>query len=149
MPSPSVAVVGADHDLVGLDLDHDGAPACPVLGEHGIVAHGAVEPETVALVAMVEDGLERMQPLASPAASAPAPLLRLPLRLGLGGRRDRGCFGLGALRPAAPSLRLRGGGTAAPTASPGTSRRRMPFSERNDAMLAGVELSVCAIHTSV
>ena len=49
----------ADHDLVFLDRDLDGAVARPVLGVDGIVLDGGVQPQAVALLAVVEGALER------------------------------------------------------------------------------------------
>ena len=64
MRSRSVVVVlvaagAADHDLVLLDRDLDGTVARPVLGVHGVVLDGGVEPQPVALLAVVERPLER------------------------------------------------------------------------------------------
>src|SRR5829696_5910146 len=61
----------ADHDAVGLDGHRDRAVARPVLGVGRIVLHGRVEPEPVALLAVVERSLERLR-LAGPGATAPA-----------------------------------------------------------------------------
>ena len=61
--APSVLVVvvasagAADHDLVLLDRDLDGAVARPVLGVDGVVLDGGVEPQPVALLAVVEGAL--------------------------------------------------------------------------------------------
>jgi hypothetical protein len=50
----------ADDDLVGLD-DHGDRPVPgPVLGVDGVVLHGGVEPQSVALLAVVEGSLERL-----------------------------------------------------------------------------------------
>ena len=48
----------ADHDLVLLDRDRHGPVAGPVLGVDGVVGHGRVEPQPVALLAVVEGALE-------------------------------------------------------------------------------------------
>ena len=56
----AVLVAGAaDHDLVLLDRDLDRAVAGPVLGVYGVVLDGGVEPQAVALLAVVEGRLER------------------------------------------------------------------------------------------
>ena len=60
----SVVVAGvvagaADHDLVLLDRDLDRAVAGPVLGVDGVVRDRGVEPQAVALLAVVEGALER------------------------------------------------------------------------------------------
>src|SRR5207237_5561790 len=68
---PVLLAGAADDDLVLLDRDGHGAVARPVLGIHRIVLHGRVEPQAVALVAVVEGPLERLA-LAPPAAAAPA-----------------------------------------------------------------------------
>src|SRR3954470_23933629 len=88
----------ADHDLIFLDRDLDGTVAGPVLGVHGIVLDGGIEPQPVALLAMVERALER--PGGGPAAGAPAAapggalgLLLLLLVLVLGSGLARGFFG--------------------------------------------------------
>ena len=75
MRSRSVVVVlvaagAADHDLVLLDRDLDGAVAGPVLGVHGVVLDGGVEPQAVALLAVVERALERPGGLLAGAAAA-------------------------------------------------------------------------------
>ena len=55
-----VLAAGApDHDLILLDRDLDRTVAGPVLGVDRIVLHGGVEPQAVALVAVVERRLER------------------------------------------------------------------------------------------
>src|SRR4051812_35656504 len=75
---PSVVVLRAfagtpDHDAVGLDDDLDLALAGPVLGVHRIVRDGRVEPQPVALLAVVERALERpRRPGRAPAAPTAA-----------------------------------------------------------------------------
>src|SRR4051794_37648409 len=79
---PSVVVLRAfagapDHDAVGLDDDLDLALAGPVLGVHRIVGDGRVQPQPVALLAVVERALERPRragraPAAPTAAAAAA-----------------------------------------------------------------------------
>ena len=64
MRSRSVVVVlvaagAADHDLVLLDRDLDRPVAGPVLGVDGVVLDGGIEPQPVALLAVVERALER------------------------------------------------------------------------------------------
>src|SRR4051794_20157853 len=55
-----VAAPGAtDHDLVFLDRDLDRAVTRPVLGVDRVVLDGGVEPQAVALLAMVERALQR------------------------------------------------------------------------------------------
>src|SRR4051812_20190439 len=49
----------SNHDLVLLDRDLDRAVAGPVLGVDRIVLDGGVEPQAVALLAMVERPLQR------------------------------------------------------------------------------------------
>src|SRR3954451_362677 len=68
------AVAGApDHDAIGLDDDLDLALAGPVLGVHRIIRDGRVEPQPVALLAVVERALERpRRPGRAPAAPPPA-----------------------------------------------------------------------------
>src|SRR4051794_15874175 len=74
-----VAATGAaDHDLVLFDRDLDGAVTRPVLGVHGVVLHGRVEPQPVALLAVVERRLQGTGRAgaargAAPAAARPAP----------------------------------------------------------------------------
>src|SRR5215207_10755256 len=66
----------ADHDAVGLDGHRDRAVARPVLGVGRVVLHGRVEPEPVALLAVVERPLERLRlagAAAATAATAPTP----------------------------------------------------------------------------
>ena len=62
-----------DHDPVGLDRDRHGPVAGPVLGVDGVVLDGGVEPQPVALLAVVEGALERLAAAARPAAPAAAP----------------------------------------------------------------------------
>src|ERR1700760_3437597 len=98
-----LAAGAADHDLVLLDRDLDGAVPGPVLGVDGVVLDGGIEPQPVALLAVVERRLER-RGLASAAAAtappalAPAPagrlLLGLRIVLGLGGALRLGLCGL-------------------------------------------------------
>ena len=96
-----VATGAADHDLVLLDRDLDRAMTGPVLGVDGVVLDGGVEPQAVALLAVVEGRLERRRLLAAAAAAATSPaaplrgrslffLVVLVLLLGaLGSRRRR------------------------------------------------------------
>ena len=68
----------ADDDLVLLDRDLDRAVAGPVLGVDRVVLDGGVEPQAVALLAVVEGRLERRPPCAGvrpTAAPAAAPAL--------------------------------------------------------------------------
>ena len=65
-PQPLILVVvrvlaagAADHDLVLLDRDLDRPVAGPVLGVDRVVLDGRVEPQAVALIAVVEGRLER------------------------------------------------------------------------------------------
>src|SRR5436190_21947741 len=62
----------ADHDLVLVDRDLDGPVARPVLGVDRVVGHGGIEPQPVALVAVVERALERGGLRACARASAAA-----------------------------------------------------------------------------
>ena len=66
--------------LLGLDRHGHGPVARPVLGIDGVVLDGRVEPQAVALLAVVEGALERLRPAAAPApaapSAAPAPGLR-------------------------------------------------------------------------
>src|SRR6185436_10035153 len=73
-----------DDDPVGLDGDLDGPVAGPMLGVDRVVLHGGVEPQAVALLAVIEGALQssgRATPTAgasaasatSPATPAPAP----------------------------------------------------------------------------
>src|SRR5580658_8548443 len=54
-----LAAGAPDHDLVLLDRDLHRPMAGPVLGVHRVILDGWVEPQTVALVAVVERRLER------------------------------------------------------------------------------------------
>ena len=58
--------------LVGLDRHRHRAVAGPVLGVDGVVLDGRVEPEAVALLAVVERALELLPPAPSAAATATA-----------------------------------------------------------------------------
>jgi hypothetical protein len=49
-----------DDDLVFLDRDLDGTVPRPVLGVDGVVLDGGVEPQSVALLAVIEGRLERV-----------------------------------------------------------------------------------------
>src|SRR4051794_32287377 len=73
----------ADHDLVLLDRDLDRPVAGPVLGVDGIVLHRGVEPQPVALLAVVEGALERPGRDALARAPAARPRAALGLLLGL------------------------------------------------------------------
>src|SRR5579884_1764683 len=66
------AVDAADDDAVFLDGDLYGAVAGPVLGVDGVVLDGGVEPQAVALLAMVEGALERRGVAGAGAAAAAA-----------------------------------------------------------------------------
>src|ERR1700712_1465402 len=93
----------ADHDHVFLDRDLDGTVARPVLGVDGVVLHGGVEPQPVALVAVVERALQRGAggATAGPPATAAAALgtlllgglVRRGLLLGRLGGALRGLLG--------------------------------------------------------
>jgi hypothetical protein len=75
----------ADHDLVLVDRDLDGTVTRPVLGVHGVVGDGRVEPQPVALLAVVERALERSAVAAGgAAATATAPAAALGLLVGVG-----------------------------------------------------------------
>src|SRR4051794_40677645 len=121
-----VAAPGAtDHDLVLLDRDLDGAVARPVLGIDRVVLDGGVEPQAVALLAMVERALERPCGGGAAAGAAPAAARALGLLLvllvlllgglgGLGGAGGRlrgglGGLALGLLGGPGRLLRLAGG----------------------------------------
>src|SRR5437763_13638823 len=76
----SVLVAGAaDDDLVLLDRHLDRPVAGPVLGVDRVVLHGRVQPQAIALLAVVERPLERADvarapaehPACAPAAAAP------------------------------------------------------------------------------
>src|SRR3954469_2502610 len=76
----AVRARAADDDLVGLERHDDLALARPVLGVDGVVGDGGVEPQAVALLAVVEGPLEarlagRAAARAAAAAAAPAPAL--------------------------------------------------------------------------
>ena len=105
-PRPSLAGA-ADHDLVLLDRDLDRPVAGPVLGVDRVVLDGGVEPQAVALVAMVEGGLERAGGLARARGRRPP---RRPRRRGAGFSSPSsslssssvdasGCLGLAGPRP--------------------------------------------------
>src|SRR4051794_41897327 len=94
----SVVVVGVvlagatDHDLVLLDRDDHVAVTGPMLGVHRVVGDGGVQPQAVALVAVIERALElalgdargaRAAPAAAAAATATAGGLRGLLLLGV------------------------------------------------------------------
>ena len=70
-----VAARPADHDLLLLDRDLDRAVAGPVLGVDGVVLDGGIEPQAVALLAVVEGRLER-----TPGPCVPRPPPRPPRR---------------------------------------------------------------------
>src|SRR3954454_22184656 len=72
----------ADHDLVLLDRDLDRTVAGPVLGVDGIVLDGGIEPQPVALLAVVERALERA-PYGPAATGAPGGGAAAAPRLGL------------------------------------------------------------------
>src|SRR5690348_3242091 len=86
----------ADHDLVLVDRDLDRAVTGPVLGVDRVVLHGRVEPQPVALLAVVERAFERARAgrPAARASAAPARTLGLGLVALLGFRR-LGLFLLG------------------------------------------------------
>src|SRR4051794_5527648 len=84
----------ADHDLVLLDRDLDGPVARPVLRVDRVVLDGGVEPQAVALLAVVEGALERrLRGPAARAAAAPGGALGLGLLLFLLGGLARGLLG--------------------------------------------------------
>src|SRR5687768_13342735 len=91
----------ADHDLVLLDRDLDGPVAGPVLRVDGVVRDRGVEPEAVALLAVVERRLDRAVAVGAPrapaAARAPPTRLRLVVVVRLAVAVLRGP-GLGARR---------------------------------------------------
>src|SRR5207247_2405478 len=99
---PFILVAGtADHDAVALHGDGHGTVAGPVLGVRGVVLDRRVEPQAVALLAVVEGALQRAgtstpAPAAAAAAASPAPS-RLPLAVAilLGVRLVRTRFGCG------------------------------------------------------
>src|SRR5215203_5547615 len=98
-----VAAGAADDDLILLDRHLDGAVAGPVLGVDGVVLHGGVEPQAVALLAVVEGRLERARAALARAAAAPGAAARLGLLvlrvlvLRLGGRLGFGGLARGLL----------------------------------------------------
>src|SRR5205085_5777398 len=62
----------ADHDAIAVDRDGYGPVALPVLGVHGVVLNRGVEPQPVALLAVVERPLEWLRRASSSAAATPA-----------------------------------------------------------------------------
>src|SRR5215216_7593012 len=80
-----VAAGAADHDLVLLDRDLDGPVAGPVLGVDGVVLDGGIEPQAVALLAVVERALERAGGALAAAAAARARARALRRLVLLGG----------------------------------------------------------------
>src|SRR3954464_15588522 len=92
-----VCAGAADHDLVLLDRHLDRAMSGPVLGVDRVVLDGGIQPQAVALLAMVERALERPGrcALASAGAARTRAALGLLLRLGLGLGIRLGCLGLG------------------------------------------------------
>src|SRR3954465_4796434 len=84
----------ADHDLVFLDRDLDGAVARPVLGVHGVILDGGVQPQAVPLLAVVERALERARGRGATArtpTAAPGGTLGFLVIFGFAGG---GCSGL-------------------------------------------------------
>src|SRR4051794_11893162 len=86
-----LGAAAADHDLVFLDRDLDWPVAGPVLGVDRIVLDGGVQPQAVALLAVVERALQRTRRCgsatwapAAPAGGAFGVVLVVP-RLFLGG----------------------------------------------------------------
>src|SRR3954469_14100899 len=64
----------ADDDSVRLDRDRHRAVSRPVLRVRRVVLHGRVEPQPVAILAVIERALARLRPPSAPAAAtAPAP----------------------------------------------------------------------------
>ena len=95
-PRRRLSVAGAaDDDLVLLDRHLDRPVAGPVLGVHGVVLDGGVEPQAVALLAVIERGLQRRA-----GACAPRPP-RPPRRP----RRRRAGFVLVVVRPRSSASR--------------------------------------------
>src|SRR4051794_9841339 len=123
-PSSAVVVLVTaagplDHDLVLLDRDLDGAVPGPVLGVDRVVLDGRIEPQAVALLAVVERALERSGALARAAAAARATagggllLLRILVGVVLLGSAFGGLLGELRLLLGAPGLlrlELRGDG---------------------------------------
>src|SRR5215207_5805253 len=105
--SPDVGIVlavagflagAADDDPVWLDsATHRPVPG-PVLGVRGVVLHGRVEPQAVALLAMVEGALERRRLPGAGAPAASAAATAAPLRLVLAILRVGGVVVGGLLR---------------------------------------------------
>src|SRR3954454_9109777 len=111
----------ADHDLVLLDRDLHRTVTGPVLGVHRVVLDRGVEPQPVALLAVVERTLERLVAAAAGAPATGAPAARLWLRVGLiplgfrlglclGGLAGRLLGGAGVLLGLAGGLGLQLGG---------------------------------------
>ena len=99
-----VRVAGApDHDLVLLDGHRDGPVAGPVLGVDRVVLHGGVEPQPVALVAVVEGALERRCGCARAAAAAAAAARARAAGAGLASSSSLASGGARARRPASSS----------------------------------------------
>src|SRR5207244_966849 len=67
------AAGAADHDLLLLDRDLHRAVAGPVLGVHGIVLHGGVQPQAVSLLAVIEGPLQDGGAGLAPAAASTSP----------------------------------------------------------------------------
>src|SRR3954468_18938143 len=85
----------ADHDLVFLDRDLDGAVTRPVLGVDRVVLDGGIQPQAVALFAVVEGAFERTRGRGAAARATPAAPGRtlgfLPLFGLTGGSSSIGC----------------------------------------------------------
>ena len=126
--SSSSSPGAADHDLVLLDRDLDRPVAGPVLGVDRVVLDGGIEPQAVALLAVVERALERAGGGAACGARPP---------------RRRGALGLSpsssasasssssAARAASASAAF--GGSSAARAPPRPSRGLGPRARRRSA----------------
>ena len=79
----------ADDDLLLLDRHLDRPVAGPVLGVDGVVLHGGVEPQAVALLAVVEGALERLAAARGRRGAAPPRPPRGGAAAGLRRRRRR------------------------------------------------------------
>ena len=149
--------------------DHDRASFRPVLREHRIIPHRPVEPEAVSLVAGIEHRLEaRCRPAAAAARPRPPRRRRLavPSPSPVSAPRRAAATATGSapdfLRPPRERRRgltsgsassasggITGGGTSLPMPPPPRRGAGCRAGSGTAEMLAGVELRVWAIHTSV
>ena len=118
----------ADHDLVLLDRDLDGAMPGPVLCVDGVVLDRGVEPQSVALLAVVERRLQRLGRSAATTAATAASAARALGRLVIVASASSSSSPAAALAAASSSALAASASSSAAISASSSARRSISVS---------------------